>query len=67
MVSVSSPCSRVCIMDPVTGLCEGCGRTVAEISRWGLMSEAERRTIMAGLEDRMRQAFASPAQVEEEA
>ena len=67
MVSVSSPCSRVCIVDPVTGLCEGCGRTVAEITRWGLMSEAERRAIMAGLDERMRQAFGSPAEMEEEA
>jgi hypothetical protein len=58
MPSISSPCSRVCIVDPTTGICEGCGRTLAEIARWGTMNEAERRAIMAGLDERMRQAFA---------
>jgi predicted Fe-S protein YdhL (DUF1289 family) len=67
MAFVSSPCTRVCVVDPVTGLCEGCGRTLEEIARWGVMSEAERRAIMAGLDERMRQAFGSPAEVEEEA
>lgn len=60
MALVSSPCTRVCIVDPVTGICEGCGRTLEEIARWGLMSEAERRAIMADLDQRMRQARASP-------
>jgi predicted Fe-S protein YdhL (DUF1289 family) len=58
MPSISSPCSRICIVDPATGICEGCGRTLAEIARWGTMNEAERRAIMAGLDERMRQAFA---------
>jgi predicted Fe-S protein YdhL (DUF1289 family) len=62
MAFVSSPCTRVCIVDPVTGLCEGCGRTLEEIARWGVMSEAERRAIMADLAQRMRQALASPTQ-----
>ena len=62
MAFVSSPCTRVCIVHPVTGLCEGCGRTLEEIARWGVMSEAERRAIMADLDQRMRQALASPTE-----
>jgi len=45
----SSPCIRLCILDPVTGLCEGCGRTGSEIAAWGSLSEAERLRIMATL------------------
>ncbi|WP_043538598.1 DUF1289 domain-containing protein [Salinarimonas rosea] len=54
---VSSPCIKVCLIDEETGLCEGCGRTRAEIATWGRMPEAERRAVMAGLERRMRVAF----------
>lgn len=48
-----SPCVKVCVIDPASGLCQGCGRTLAEIARWGSMSEAERAHIMAGLKERM--------------
>jgi predicted Fe-S protein YdhL (DUF1289 family) len=67
MAPVSSPCCRVCVVDPVSGLCKGCGRTLAEIARWGTMSEAERRAVMAGLDDRMRQAFTPAAEPAEDA
>jgi predicted Fe-S protein YdhL (DUF1289 family) len=40
---------------------------LAEIARWGTMSEAERCAIMAGLDDRMRQAFAPAAEPAEDA
>ena len=57
MTRVSSPCIRVCTLDAETGLCEGCGRTREEITRWYRMTEEERQQIMAGLPERMRQAF----------
>lgn len=57
MSSASSPCIKVCLIDDETGLCEGCGRSRAEIATWGRMSEAERLAVMAGLEARMRKAF----------
>ena len=47
MTRASSPCIRVCILDPETGLCEGCGRTREEITRWFRMTEEERLRIMA--------------------
>ncbi len=52
MAPVATPCIQVCVLDPNTGLCEGCGRTIDEIARWAVMSEAERQRIMADLKDR---------------
>jgi predicted Fe-S protein YdhL (DUF1289 family) len=57
MNRASTPCIRVCTLDPETGLCEGCGRTREEIGNWFRMTEEERRRIMAELPDRMRRAF----------
>jgi predicted Fe-S protein YdhL (DUF1289 family) len=37
-----SPCTGVCALDPETGLCRGCFRTIEEIARWSVMSRAER-------------------------
>jgi uncharacterized protein len=56
----SSPCTKVCVLDAATGLCCGCGRTRDEIAAWGSLSEAQRRTLMAGLEARMRRAGLMP-------
>jgi predicted Fe-S protein YdhL (DUF1289 family) len=58
-MTVSTPCIRVCILDPETGLCEGCGRTMEEITSWYRLGEDERLKIMATLEERMRRAFAA--------
>ncbi len=46
------------MIDPETGLCEGCGRTRDEIASWYRIPEEERQKIMAALPDRMREAFA---------
>jgi predicted Fe-S protein YdhL (DUF1289 family) len=53
-----SPCIKVCVIDPATRLCKGCGRSLDEIARWGSMSEAERAYIMAGLSERMQRCAA---------
>jgi predicted Fe-S protein YdhL (DUF1289 family) len=52
---MQSPCSLVCAIDPETGLCAGCGRTLDEIARWSVMTEDERQRIMSELSDRRRQ------------
>lgn len=64
-MSIASPCSKVCILDPVSRLCIGCGRTAAEIGGWLQMSEAQRAAIMASLGgraplDRVRAPSAKP-------
>ena len=46
---IESPCTKICTLDPRSGLCLGCGRTIDEIARWSAMSEAERARIMAEL------------------
>jgi uncharacterized protein len=43
-------------MDPASGLCRGCGRTLDEIGAWSSMRDAERRSIMSALPERMRAA-----------
>lgn len=50
---VSSPCIKVCAVSGQTGLCIGCGRTLAEIAAWAGLSEAERKAIMAELPARL--------------
>jgi uncharacterized protein len=55
-MSISSPCNKVCAVDPRSGLCRGCGRTLDEIARWGSLPEAERRRIMGELAERMSAA-----------
>jgi predicted Fe-S protein YdhL (DUF1289 family) len=56
MAAPSSPCVQICVLDPLSDLCIGCGRTGAEIAAWPGLSEPERRDIMAGLEGRLRAA-----------
>jgi uncharacterized protein len=49
MVPVDSPCTKVCTIDPASGLCIGCGRTLSEIAQWLALSASDRRRIMAEL------------------
>ena len=44
---VASPCINVCRMNPHTGLCEGCYRTLDEIAAWSAMSPEEKRAVLA--------------------
>lgn len=46
---VRSPCINVCRMDPGTGWCEGCLRTIDEIAAWGGLDEAAQRAVWAQL------------------
>jgi uncharacterized protein len=55
-MSKETPCIAVCIIDPKTSLCFGCGRTLPEIARWQRMESAERQAVMAQLAARMAEA-----------
>ncbi len=59
-MSQETPCIAVCIIDPKTGLCLGCGRTLPEIARWPHMQSAERLALMARLPHRMADAGLAP-------
>jgi len=50
---ISSPCTKVCTIDPRSGLCHGCGRTLSEIAQWASLTERERLAIMAELPQRL--------------
>jgi len=47
--SVVSPCINICRMDPATGLCEGCLRTIDEIAGWAGMSDDAKRVVLEEL------------------
>lgn len=47
MSDASTPCTKVCLLDPHSGLCTGCGRTGDEIARWSQITEADRHVLMA--------------------
>jgi predicted Fe-S protein YdhL (DUF1289 family) len=50
---IDTPCEKICVLDPPSGLCRGCGRTLAEIERWTGFSDGERARVMAELPDRL--------------
>ena len=49
---VRSPCTSVCVIDPPTGLCAGCYRTLDEIAGWIGLSTKARRVLVAELTQR---------------
>jgi predicted Fe-S protein YdhL (DUF1289 family) len=51
-----SPCTAVCILDPASGYCRGCFRTIDEISAWLLIGPEEKRRILAAVAARKRAA-----------
>ena len=55
-MSKETPCIAVCMIDPKTSLCLGCGRTLPEIARWHRMESAERLAVMTQLAARMTEA-----------
>ena len=55
-MSIDTPCIAVCMIDPKTSLCLGCGRTLPEIARWHRIDAKERLAIMALLPGRMAEA-----------
>ena len=53
MTDIESPCNKVCAVDPISALCTGCGRGLAEIEGWMGMGADERVRIMAQLPRRL--------------
>lgn len=52
-LDIETPCIKVCVLDPDTGFCVGCGRTRDEIAGWLGMSPEARRGVMEGLPERV--------------
>lgn len=55
MSKTDSPCIQVCVIDPTSGLCRGCARTIEEIGAWAGMNAGERRRVMDTLAGRRAQ------------
>ncbi len=49
---VQSPCINICRMDPESGLCIGCLRTIDEITRWATIDDSARLVILDNVERR---------------
>ena len=49
---VASPCINICRMHAATGWCEGCLRTIEEITTWGRLDDTARRRVLQGLSPR---------------
>ena len=60
-MSVPSPCIDVCKMDPATGWCEGCLRTIDEIIAWGSLDDTGKRRVWALLPARAARVGRQPA------
>ncbi len=50
---IETPCIKVCVVDPDTGFCIGCGRTRMEIGSWLGLSPSDRKSIMESLGERV--------------
>ncbi len=49
---IKSPCNSICKMNKVTGLCEGCFRTLDEIAKWGMAPDEEKIKILENIKIR---------------
>jgi len=58
---VPSPCIDVCRIDPDSGLCDGCLRTLDEIAGWSGYSEAQKRSVTRDLAQRRRRLADTPS------
>ena len=55
MINLPSPCISICKLNKSTGFCDGCFRTINEISEWPSMTDVERMSLLEIL--RQRQGF----------
>ncbi len=53
--NVPSPCISVCRMNPDSGLCEGCYRTLGEIGQWSTADDATKKAIWGQIEQRFHE------------
>jgi predicted Fe-S protein YdhL (DUF1289 family) len=51
--NIPSPCISVCRMRELTGLCEGCYRTLDEIRDWSSADDPAKRTIWRRIAQRL--------------
>jgi uncharacterized protein len=59
---VASPCTNVCRLDPATGWCLGCRRSLDEIATWSALDDAARRAVWARLPQRVLPTAPAPGE-----
>ena len=52
--TVASPCIDVCRMNPSTGLCDGCFRTIDEIGGWSCFDDTQKAAVLKQAEARKK-------------
>jgi predicted Fe-S protein YdhL (DUF1289 family) len=57
VADVPSPCISICRMNPESGFCEGCLRTIEEIAVWSRMVDADKRRVWRAIELRAEAGF----------
>lgn len=60
---IASPCTNICQMDPASGLCRGCLRTLDEITRWSRLDDAAREGILTAITNRRQAAHQNPSTI----
>lgn len=55
---IVSPCINICRMTPDTGYCEGCFRTIPEITEWSRATDERKRAILAEVASRQAETEA---------
>ena len=58
---VPSPCINVCTVDPASGLCLGCARTLQEIGDWLNLDDAGKQAVWSRIAERRARGEAPPA------
>lgn len=54
-LEIKSPCISICAIDDLSGLCQGCYRTIEEIKGWWDMNQDEQKNLLVTLEERQLQ------------
>lgn len=50
-----SPCIAVCVLDPASGYCRGCFRTISEIAAWPSLPPGEKRRVLESVATRKQE------------
>jgi predicted Fe-S protein YdhL (DUF1289 family) len=57
LVHVPSPCVSICVINPNSGLCEGCLRNLEEVAGWGQMPSVQQREVWQRIQKRCEQVM----------
>lgn len=50
-----SPCTKICFLDPISGYCAGCYRTIEEITGWRSFSPEKLEEVYLELDKRKQE------------